>query len=103
MSTRDYVTVRYPVAHSTKVERLLLAPSLLGRFVRKCRLDYIKLDFQQSGLLWNCFKTLRATGNSDATDLSNTNFTTEDLERVFGCSLPETIPSSTGRHSYPSL
>ena len=43
-----------------KVQRPLLTTSILGRFVRRCRVEYIKLDYDEAELLWNLFKASRA-------------------------------------------
>jgi len=43
----------------TKVAKPISISSMLGRFVRKCRLEYIKLDFDEAGLLWSLFQISR--------------------------------------------
>ena len=40
---------------------------MLGRYVRRCRIEYIKLDFEDAGLLWNVFKQYRMQAVNDIT------------------------------------
>lgn len=42
-----------------KVAKPISISSMLGRFVRKCRLEYIKLEFDEAGLLWSLFLVSR--------------------------------------------
>jgi hypothetical protein len=63
MSISDYLTWRAGSANGFVVDRPILLTSVLGRFVRKCRLEYVKLDFEGAGLLWSLFEVLR-TPNS---------------------------------------
>jgi hypothetical protein len=63
MSTSNYLTSRAGSADGFVVDRPILLTSVLGRFVRKCRLEYVKLDFEGAGLLWSLFEVLR-TPNS---------------------------------------
>jgi hypothetical protein len=65
MSTGSCLISRHSSADDNKVERPLLDSSILGRFVRKCRLEYIKLDFGATGDLWNLFKAFRAPSSAD--------------------------------------
>ena len=59
MSTSNYLTSRAGSADGFVVDRPILLTSVLGRFVRKCRLEYVKLDFEGAGLLWSLFEVLR--------------------------------------------
>ena len=61
MSSSDYVVPRNTPPDQIKYKRPVLTTSFLGRFVRKCRLEYVKLDFDAAVFLWNAFRSFRAT------------------------------------------
>jgi hypothetical protein len=61
MSTNNYLESRDSSPVEFKVQRPLLTTSILGRFVRKCRLEYIKLDYDEAELLWSLFNVSRAS------------------------------------------
>ena len=90
MSTSDYLTTRLSSPVPVNIIRPLLIYSTLGRFVRKCRLEYINLDFDTSGLLWKLFKSFRAptmknSGHVNAQSLE------EDAEEMFVFHVPYDI------------
>jgi hypothetical protein len=58
MATADYVTSRISSTDGFNVEKPLLVTSILGRFVRRCRLEYIQLDFDAAMRLWDMFTLL---------------------------------------------
>ena len=90
MSTSDYLTTRLSSPVPVNIIRPLLIYSTLGRFVRKCRLEYINLDFDSSGLLWKLFKSLRAP---TVRDLGHVNVQSpeEDAEEMFAFHVPYDI------------
>ena len=59
MSLSIYLAARSASPDVFSVPRPILTSSILGRFIRKCRLEYIALDFQAAGFLWDLFKALR--------------------------------------------
>ena len=67
MSIEDYVVSRHNWPNELKVARPLLNSSMLGRYVRKCRLEYIKLDFEDAGFLWTALKQYRIQAVKDIT------------------------------------
>ena len=71
MSLSNYLASRFTSSNSFSVARPILISSILGRFIRKCKLEYINMDFDAAGLLWDLFKALK-TGNSKLgeTDIS---------------------------------
>jgi hypothetical protein len=60
MSISNYLASRAGSANGFVVDKPILLTSILGRFVRKCRLEYVKLDFEGAGLLWSLFEVYRA-------------------------------------------
>jgi hypothetical protein len=60
MSISNYLASRMGSADGFVVDKPILLTSILGRFVRKCRLEYVKLDFEGTGLLWSLFEVYRA-------------------------------------------
>ena len=58
MATADYITSRISSTDGFNVEKPLLVTSILGRFVRRCRLEYIQLDFDAAIRLWDLFTLL---------------------------------------------
>ena|SRR5579859_956916 len=67
MSTSHYYITRQTSPDAYKVERPVLDASLLGRFVRKCRLEYMQLEFEGQGQLWALFKSARSSLNGTGT------------------------------------
>lgn len=65
MSLSIYLAARSASPDMLSVPRPILTSSILGRFIRKCRLEYIALDFQAAGLLWDLFKALREQGSKN--------------------------------------
>jgi len=65
--TDDYVVSRQSPKEEWRVTRPLLSSSMLGRYVRRCRIEYIKLDFEDAGLLWTVFKLHRMQAVNDIT------------------------------------
>ena len=49
-----------------KVARQISASSMLGRFVRKCKLEYVKLEFEEAGLLWSLVQVSRGPGQESS-------------------------------------
>jgi hypothetical protein len=100
MSASDYLTSRQSLPNPSKIKRPIVITSILGRFVRKCRLEYIKLDFGQAGILWSLFKSLRAPTIKDF-NIENEAITPDDLEEIFGFQIPATVPyGSIGRSCF---
>lgn len=60
MSVSNYLTSRAGSVNGFMVHKPILLTSILGRFVRKCRLEYVKLDYEGAGLLWSLFEVYRA-------------------------------------------
>src|ERR1700733_11455395 len=59
MSISNYLFSRRSSTMEAKVAKPISISSMLGRFVRKCRLEYIKLEFDEAGLLWSLFQISR--------------------------------------------
>ena len=92
MSTSNYLYSRRGTTE-TKAVRPIAISSMLGRFVRKCRLEYIQLQFEEAGLLWGLFKISRAESHGDV-DISPT----EDLDESLKLLIPEYMAgNSVGR------
>ena len=88
MDTSDYVATRGSIHTPAKIKRPILISSILGRFVRRCRLEYIKLDFGGEERLWILFKSLRAPSIKDL-DHVYAESSTDEAE-AFGFQMPDT-------------
>src|SRR5271170_6616697 len=84
MSTSNYLSSRRSSTMETKVAKPISISSMLGRFVRKCRLEYIKLEFDEAGLLWSLFRVSRGPSQQKE-DLSPP----EDLDGSLELHIPE--------------
>ena len=83
MSTSNYLTSRAGSADGFVVDRPILLTSVLGRFVRKCRLEYVKLDFEGAGFLWSLFEVLR-TPNSKSSKRKNVALDFQSIDGILG-------------------
>lgn len=90
MSTSDYLTTRLSSPVPVNIIRPLLIYSTLGRFVRKCRVEYIKLDFDASGLLWKLFKSFRGSAMKNLGHV-NVQSLEEDAEDIVAFHVPYDI------------
>ena len=90
MSTSYYLTSRLSSLVPARIKRPLLRSSTLGRFVRKCQLEYIKLDFSAARLLWTLFKSLKAPSIESLYHI-DAQFAGEDVEETFGFHIPNDL------------
>ena len=96
MSASDCLASRLSSAIEIKPQTAILTTSVLGRFIRKCRLEYMKLDFEAASLLWNLFKALiirkhnllHPRNDSETHDLHESELTSEEFSNCFGMCLP---------------
>jgi len=59
MSTGTYIADRDTSTDQSAVPRPLLSASSLGRFVRRMKLKYQNLDFQEAAAFWSIFMAFR--------------------------------------------
>src|ERR1700737_4871871 len=90
MGIDSYLITRDSSVDDWKVERPLIDASIFGRFVRKCRLEYIKLEFEAAGALWNLFKAIREPSRSGITPPST------HKDELFGLHSPYIPDTSAG-------
>ena len=89
---------RQSSAADNKVERPLLDSSVLGRFMRKCRLEYNKLDFGGAGQLWDLFKAVREPSSAELPIVSRGKHT-DQSPRLHTDNLSATAVGSTTMYS----
>jgi len=59
MSCSNNLATRELSCEESIVDRPLLTSSTLGRFIRKFKIEYQKLDFRDAGLFWSIFVNFR--------------------------------------------
>jgi hypothetical protein len=64
MSISDCLAARHAPENESAPQRAILISSLVGRYIRRSRLEYMKLDFADAVQLWNLFRAIFISSNN---------------------------------------